>query len=106
MKANSVQNFKIRKNYYTFELEQKTNKFLSRQLLNSLPNKKQKRCLYVMMKYLNNKNSLKYSKTQVKNQCVITGRNNSINKHYSLSRITLRNLLSYGIIPGYKKAAW
>jgi len=106
MKANSVQNIKIRKSYYAFELIKKSNKFLSRQLLNSLPNNKQKRCLYVVMKHLNTKVSSDASKSQLKSQCVMTGRNKSINKNYSLSRLSFRSLLSYGIIPGYKKSTW
>ena len=46
------------------------------------------------------------SKIRVRNRCSITGRPRSFNRHYGLSRITLRELASYGRIPGMVKSSW
>lgn len=106
MKANTIKNLKYRKSYYSFEFSKKINNFLIRQLLNSSSLSKKKRILYLAFTHLMAKNSNQISKSHLKNKCVFTGRNKSVNKTYSLSRIALRNLMGYGIIPGYRKAVW
>ena len=106
MKANSVKNLKIRKYYYEQELLKKRDRFIRRQLLNTPKILNNKRYLYLILNLLSRKNSEKFSKSALKSQCILTGRNKSINKHYSISRILLRNLLRIGIVPGYKKSAW
>ena len=106
MKANTIKNLKFRKNYYKFELLKKVDNFLLRQFLNSPSINEKKRFLYLAVKLLDIKKSYSISKSQIKTKCALTGRNKSINKTYSLSRISLRNLMSYGAVPGYKKAVW
>jgi small subunit ribosomal protein S14 len=44
--------------------------------------------------------------TRFKNRCVLTNRGRGITQDFKLSRIRLRELLSQGMIPGYKKASW
>lgn len=53
-----------------------------------------------------NKKINKISKVQIKNRCIISNRSKSTYRHYSLSRIKMRELLQFGILPGYKKSAW
>lgn len=48
----------------------------------------------------------KISHTQIKNRCSITNRGRGILSNFKLSRIRLRELLSLGLVPGYKKAVW
>ena len=48
----------------------------------------------------------KTSKVRIKNRCILTNRNKGVNKYYGVSRIVMRNLLQFGIIPGYTKAVW
>lgn len=48
----------------------------------------------------------KISQTRIKNRCSITYRSRSVNSKFKLSRIRLRELLSLGLVPGYKKAVW
>ena len=46
------------------------------------------------------------SPTRVKNRCSITGRARAYYRKFGVSRIQLRELVSYGKIPGVMKASW
>jgi ribosomal protein S14 len=39
-------------------------------------------------------------------RCILTNRKGSIDRKFLLSRIVLRDLMQFGIIPGFKKAVW
>jgi small subunit ribosomal protein S14 len=40
------------------------------------------------------------------NRCKITGRPKGYMRQFGISRITFREMASFGIIPGIKKASW
>lgn len=44
--------------------------------------------------------------TRVRNRCVMTGRSRAYYRKFGLSRITLRELGSKGLIPGLTKSSW
>jgi small subunit ribosomal protein S14 len=46
------------------------------------------------------------SPTRVRNRCSITGRGRAYYRKFGVSRIQLRELISYGKIPGVIKASW
>jgi small subunit ribosomal protein S14 len=46
------------------------------------------------------------SDTCLKNRCLLTGRGNSINRIYRISRIQFRKLGQEGFINGLKKSSW
>lgn len=46
------------------------------------------------------------SKTRIMNRCVLTGRNKSVYRFCKLSRLSLRDLGSKGMIPGLSKKSW
>ncbi|MDR0590275.1 MAG: 30S ribosomal protein S14 [Puniceicoccales bacterium] len=46
------------------------------------------------------------SPTRVRNRCSITGRGRAYYRKFGVSRIQLRELVSYGRIPGVIKASW
>lgn len=48
----------------------------------------------------------KNSKTFVTNPCIVTNRAKGVSTKFSSSRFVLRNLMAFGLIPGYKKAVW
>ena len=50
--------------------------------------------------------SNKISKTRIVRRCVLTNRSRSSLRPYNISRIRFRELLQFGIIPGYYKAVW
>ncbi len=77
----------------------------------------------IILKYLQNNTSLlleqkiflanklkqqnkKTFQTKINNRCSITYRGRSTLSLFKLSRIRLRELLSLGLVPGYKKAVW
>ena len=44
--------------------------------------------------------------TRVMNRCRVTGRPRAVYRKFGLSRITLREMASEGLIPGMTKASW
>lgn len=46
------------------------------------------------------------SPTRIKNRCSITGRSRAYYRKFGVSRIQLRELVSFGKIPGVIKASW
>lgn len=73
---------------------------------------------FIYTNYFNkNKNSSKieqfinfkqknFSKTRVVRRCILTNRARGSIRPYNVSRVKLRELLQFGIIPGYKKSVW
>lgn len=102
MHANTVKNKKIRLEFFKQEKSKLINKFLFVNLMNSSQNLKK---LHPLLSRFSQKTD-KVSKVKIKNKCVMTGRNKSVEKKYSFSRIILLDMLRFGIIPGYKKAVW
>lgn len=47
-----------------------------------------------------------YSRVKIHNRCIRTGRAHSVSRRYRLSRISLRENLSNGIISGIIKRSW
>ena len=41
-----------------------------------------------------------------RNRCKITGRTRGYMRQFGVSRITFREMASFGLIPGIKKASW
>lgn len=46
------------------------------------------------------------SRVRVRNRCALTGRSRGYYRKFGLSRITLRDLASKGMLPGVIKASW
>lgn len=46
------------------------------------------------------------SAVRKRNRCSITGRPRGYMRHFGLSRNQFRELASYGLIPGVKRASW
>lgn len=44
--------------------------------------------------------------TKIVKRCIITNRARSISRKFGASRFILRNLMQFGIIPGFKKSVW
>jgi small subunit ribosomal protein S14 len=45
-------------------------------------------------------------KYRIKNRCILTGRARSIYRHFKLSRIMIKELSAYGLLPGIQKSSW
>lgn len=59
--------------------------------------------LYVFIKKLKCFNS---SKTKINRRCILSNRNRSIIRPFNISRIIFKDLIYFGMLPGYKKAVW
>ena len=46
------------------------------------------------------------SPVRMHNRCKLTGRPKGYMRQFGLSRVTFREMVSYGLIPGVKKASW
>jgi ribosomal protein S14 len=103
MRANFYKNLQIRKQFFMHELITRKNIFLFFIFLNA-SSQLTTRLVNRFISYKNAK--IGASRVKIRNKCTITGRNNSINSKYAISRIALRGLIGFGMLPGYKKAAW
>lgn len=46
------------------------------------------------------------SKNRIRNRCVLTGRPRGVYRKFGLCRVVLRDLCSFGLIPGVTKSSW
>ena len=62
------------------------------------------------LRFLSEKFVLKYRKgsfrMKIVNRCIFTNRGRGVFRPFGCSRLILRNLFLFGIIPGFKKAVW
>jgi ribosomal protein S14 len=59
----------------------------------------------VQYKYYRHFNKLKYKTTsKVLNKCILSNRNSKTYSVFKLSRIVFKDLLTFGVIPGYRKS--
>lgn len=47
-----------------------------------------------------------FSKTKLQRRCLLTNRGRVSVRNFSISRIKLREMLKFHVLPGYKKAVW
>jgi ribosomal protein S14 len=59
-----------------------------------------------ILNYLTKNSQSTFSKTKIVRRCLINNRGRSSNRSFGLSRILFRNLLQFGIVPGYSKSVW
>jgi ribosomal protein S14 len=103
MLSKKIKDIKIRKLFLKKESIKKINKFLFVHL-SSKNQKENVNCFDKNLLKLNS--SLRVSKTLIKNRCILTNRNKGVNKHFSISRIVMRDLSQFGLLPGFNKAVW
>lgn len=65
---------------------------------------------YFKTNHYTNENHLifynKIIKNKIHNRCVLTGRSRSVYRHMRLTRMVLKKLSVYGLLPGIKKISW
>jgi ribosomal protein S14 len=102
MLSAKIKNIKARKNFEKVEKIKKIDKFLFINLLNKTNNSVEHPKVFSF--FLEKKN--KYSKTKITNRCVFNNRSRGVLRPYGISRTLLRELMQFGIFPGYSKAVW
>jgi ribosomal protein S14 len=100
MLAKKIKDIKFRKFFKKEELKNKVNSFL---FINQLNKKNMSLNLIKTSVFLKKK---KTYKNQIVRRCIINNRNRSSLKHFNISRILLRDMFLFGVVPGYKKAVW
>jgi len=101
-----VKDFRLRQKYLKNEYKIKTYKYV---FINLLFKYKviSKNNNYLKIAHYNDKLKKNLnSKTKIVRRCLHTNRTKNINRPFNLSRSVFKNLLSFGFIPGYKKAVW
>lgn len=58
------------------------------------------------LKFFKNFKQKNGHKTKLMRRCIISNRSRGSLKGFNLSRIKLRELFQFGVIPGYKKSVW
>ena len=105
MLSSKVKDLKLRKLFFKFEKKKKIYKFffinlLSRKSLNLKSN------ITILALLKLQSITKRNSKIRLTNRCIFSNRGKGVNKLYGLSRIIMRDLIQFGIIPGYTKAVW
>jgi len=94
-----------RRKFFNHEFLVLNNKFLFRHLLSISSQSTvdtRKKILYFFLK----KKYRKSTRVCLVRRCVFTGRGRGIFSHFGITRQYLRELLSFGLVLGYKKAVW
>jgi len=105
MILKKIQDNKKRDLFLKLEYKKRVYKIIAINILNNLKYYKNKKYYYTALIKIQQKIS-KISKTQIKNRCILSNRSRSVLKPYNISRIKMRELLLFNILPGYSKAAW
>jgi ribosomal protein S14 len=106
MLSSKIKDIKIRKLFSKIEQKNLLNKFLFYYITSYYKKLKPKRYLLFYVNFLTKKKFSLINKTKTTNRCVLTNRNRSVLRPYKISRVILRDLLQFGILPGFSKAAW
>ena len=108
MLSAKIRDIKTRNSFYRVERLKKVKKFLFVNYLNS--SHKEKSSLYrncLLISFLKTKQKIKHkSRVRMSNRCIFNNRNKSVLRPYGISRILLRDLMQFGVLPGYSKAVW
>lgn len=107
MKYLKIKDIKNRENLFFHEKKKLIKKTIFINFLNLFSNKFKKKhsiFLYVLIKKLNYFN--RNSKTKINRRCILSNRNRSVIRPLNISRIIFKDLIFFGLLPGYKKAVW
>ncbi len=105
MLSSRVKDLKNRKLFLKIENNRMLYKFLLINLANNPLSKKSKQILF--FKFFKKFKKIQYTaSTRILNKCVLSNRNQKTFSRFQLSRLASKELLSFGLIPGYKKAIW
>lgn len=104
MLSAKYKDIKNRYSFYKKEVDKNILKFLFINTINK-KNLKQNIKQRLVHFYLS-KINIKHSKTKLIRRCVLTNRSKVSYRKFGISRVKLRELLKYNIIPGYTKSIW
>lgn len=94
----------LRKKLERVELKKKELKIVFVNLMNDssiFPEQKK-----LVVKELVRKLHKRTSKSRVMKRCLLTNKARVMHKSFKISRVKLKDMLEFGLVPGYKKAVW
>ena len=107
MLAAKIHDLKIPTSLNKIEKLKKINKFLFITFLNNKKNFNPIKRNSLLISFLKLKNKISFkSRVRMTNRCILNNRNRGVFRPYGISRILLRNLMQFGLLPGYSKAVW
>lgn len=101
MLSSRIKDLRERKVFCGLEKSRIINKFAFFSILNE--NSSNGKLSFLILSILSLK---KASKTRILRRCILTNRSRGVLRPLGISRIHLRELMQFGLIPGYSKAVW
>lgn len=101
MLSSKIKDLRERKALQSLENSKIIKKFIFFSILNESSSKK--KLSFLVLSSLKFK---KISKIRIVRKCILTNRNRGVLRPFGISRIYLRELMQFGLIPGYSKAVW
>jgi ribosomal protein S14 len=107
MLSKKIKDIRIRESFYKIEKLKRLKKFVFINLLNKTKQKSSLLRNFFLIFFSKSKQNMpNKSRVRMTNRCVINNRNRGVLRSHSISRTLLRNLMQFGIIPGFSKAVW
>lgn len=106
MLSTKLKDIKYRQKFEKKELTKIQFKFLFKNLLNNPLYIKNDYHRSLLIKSFLNYSSTNISKTKINFRCILNNRSRISTRKFGVSRIIFRELLQFGIIPGFIKAVW
>lgn len=101
MLSSKFKDLRERKTFFNLEKSKLIDKFVFLNLLNRSDTVKKLAFFRLFCSNLK-----KSSKVKVIRRCIFTNRSRSVIRPFGVSRTHLRELMQFGIVPGYSKAVW
>lgn len=104
MLSSKIKDLKIRRKFFNSEKLKRVEKFVFVNTLSKGISNDDSRSVAALI--LERTNFNKNSKVKITRRCIINNRSRAVVRPYGISRIYLRELLQFGLLPGYSKAVW
>jgi len=106
MLSIKIKDIKNRQNFYKNELLKTQIKFIFKNLLNNSIKKGEYKMHSVLLCSFLKMSLIRISKTKIKRRCILNNRSRTSTRKFGISRTIFRELLQFGVIPGFVKAVW
>jgi ribosomal protein S14 len=103
---SKYKDLKRRKNFLKNEYKSKAIKYAFIKVASNIKKLKKKKRFLLEALYLKGKTKINANKTKIVRRCLLNNRTRNIYRPLNLSRSVLRNLIQFGLVPGFKKAVW
>jgi small subunit ribosomal protein S14 len=104
MLSSKIKDIKIMNSFKKVEKTKKLKKFLFTALINKTDVSKKASLIISFLK--EKKKISNKSRVRMTNRCVLSNRSRGVLRPYGISRTIMRDLMQFGVIPGYSKAVW